>query len=51
MRRVYEYTPVIAAADLPRAARDGFLREVASRLSASPTDDEVEQAVAEAIQR
>ena len=50
MRRIYEYTPlVIAAADLPRAARDGFLRSIASGLPAVPSDAEVHQAVADAL--
>jgi hypothetical protein len=40
---------VLAAAAVPVAARDAFLRNVASRLSALPTDAEVRRAVAAAL--
>ena len=36
---------VIPAAALPRERRDGFLRAVAGRLSAEPSDAEVQQAI------
>jgi len=39
----------IAAAALPRAQRDGFIRANAARLSATPTDGEVRQAIASAL--
>jgi hypothetical protein len=40
---------LIAAAALPRAQRDGFLRGVAAKLSAQPSDGEVRQAIAQAL--
>jgi hypothetical protein len=38
-----------AAASLPRERRDGFLRAVAARLSAHPSDGEVREAIASAL--
>ena len=40
---------LIAAAALPRARRDAFLRAVAGRLPAQPSDAEVWQAAAGAL--
>jgi hypothetical protein len=42
-------TICVAAASLPRDGRDAFLRNIASGLSACPTDAEVREAVAAAM--